>query len=80
MYRKLALVAFALTMFGALPATHAGAAPPSISNTQVNQVFAGPFPTNKQNEPSLAMDPANAQHLVAGSNDAPSLTSPLTVE
>jgi hypothetical protein len=32
-------------------------------------VFAGPFPTNKQNEPSLAMDPANAQHLVAGSND-----------
>jgi hypothetical protein len=39
------------------------------SNIQVNKVFAGPFPTNKQNEPSLAQNPTNSLNLISGSND-----------
>jgi hypothetical protein len=31
--------------------------------------LAGPFPTNKQNEPSLAQNPRNALNLISGSND-----------
>ena len=42
---------------------------PSVTNVQVNQVFPGPFPTNKQNEPSLAQNPTNSLNLISGSND-----------
>src|SRR5258708_1780198 len=41
----------------------------SLTNVQVNTVFAGPFPTNKQNEPSLAQNPTNHLNLISGSND-----------
>src|SRR5712691_4644344 len=44
-------------------------ASPSVTNVQVNQVLDGPFPKNKQNEPSLAQKPRNSLNLIAGSND-----------
>jgi hypothetical protein len=39
------------------------AATPIFSNVQVNEVFPGPFPKNKQNEPSLAQNPTNPSNL-----------------
>ncbi|HUR34607.1 MAG TPA: sialidase family protein [Vicinamibacterales bacterium] len=43
---------------------------PTVSNVQVNQVFAGPFLRNRQVEPSLAQNPTNPLNLVASSIDA----------
>src|SRR3989441_2998694 len=77
MYRKVFLPAlaallvvsalFAVIAFGSRVA-HAQPAV-SATNVQVNQVFAGPFPTNKQNEPSLAQNPKSPLNLISGSND-----------
>src|SRR2546428_9402156 len=52
-----------------IPSLGLSAAPTTFTNVQVNQVLNGPFPKNKQNEPSLAQNPTNALNLIAGSND-----------
>src|SRR5713226_8676231 len=58
------VAAVAFSARGALAASK-----PSPTNVQVNQVFPGPFPTNKQNEPSLAQNPTSPMNLISGSND-----------
>src|SRR5258708_3620040 len=77
MYRKVFLPAIAaLLVFSALFAVIAfgsrvAHAQPALSptNVQVNAAFPGPFPTNKQNEPSLAQNPTSPMNLISGSND-----------
>ena len=63
----LAMVAVLVALVAVVP--RAAQAAPTVTNVQVNAVHSGPFPTNKQNEPSLAQNPTNAMNLIAGSND-----------
>ena len=62
-------LASATLLVGLVLAPDAALSAPTVTNVQVNKVFSGPFPTNKQNEPSLAQNPTNALNLIAGSND-----------
>src|SRR5260370_18094456 len=48
---------------------YAAHAAPIVTNVQLTAKFDGPFPKNKQNEPSLAQNPTNPMNLIAGSND-----------
>src|SRR5258708_11975912 len=76
MYRKVFLPAIAaLLVFSALFAVIAfgsrvAHAQPALSptNVQVNAAFPGPFPTNKQNEPSLPQNPTSPINLISCSN------------
>ncbi len=71
----LVAVGLMLAVVAAIPQRASAMVPSVTNNVQVNQTLGGTnpipnlFPKNKQNEPSLAQDPANAAHLVAGSND-----------
>src|SRR5437867_12456200 len=71
----IAIAALALSL-AAAPAITSYAV--SFTDVQANnpQVASDPssdtsarFPTNKQNEPTIAVDPTNALRLIAGSND-----------
>src|SRR6266516_1576519 len=42
---------------------------PSSTDRQVNVSPAGPFPTNKQAEPSIAQNPTNPLNIIVGSGD-----------
>jgi hypothetical protein len=65
--RALILVSIVAALVLRMP-RDAGATP-VVLNVQVNQLVAGPFPTNKHVEPTLAQNPTNPLNLIAGSID-----------
>jgi hypothetical protein len=76
MRARYALVLLAVAPVSLLLAVPAGATPAidvQANNPQVagqsNSNSTAVFPTNKQNEPTIAADPLNAPDLIAGSND-----------
>jgi BNR repeat protein len=58
-------VVFGVLALGAAPAAAQGALEALVTNGSPTT----PFPQNKQNEPTVAIDPTNSNVVVAGSND-----------
>ena len=62
-----------LASFAALPALATSSVDVQANNPQVAGVpgsnLTAVFPTNKQNEPTIAVDPLDSSRLIAGSND-----------
>jgi len=73
MKRTFAVAALAATLVVWPIAAQAASVDVQANNPQVagnaSSNATAVFPTNKQNEPTIALDPTNPSHLIAGSND-----------
>ncbi len=65
-----AMIAFAVLVIAVVPSsiaiTRRGV---TSTDQQVNAPFSGPFPKNKQAEPSIAQNPTNPLNVIVGSGD-----------
>jgi hypothetical protein len=72
-YALVLLAVAPVSLLLAVPAGATSAIDVQANNPQVagqpNSNSTAVFPTNKQNEPTIAADPLNASDLIAGSND-----------
>jgi hypothetical protein len=72
-YTLVGMAVIASSMLFGLPAGATSTIDVQANNPQVaglpNSNQTAMFPTNKQNEPTIAVDPLNASGLIAGSND-----------